>query len=53
MSLRTTGYLGTRLDALTRLEYSSYRETSDPDNNRTVTFQLEMDYDIDDPDSSR
>ena len=49
MSLQSTDYSGMRLDALTRLEYSSYRATSDPNNNRTVTLQFEMDYDIDDP----
>jgi len=53
MSLRSTSHYGTRLDALTRLEYSSYRASSDPNNNRTVKLQLEVDYDIDDPDSSK
>lgn len=53
MSLRSNGYFSTRLDTLTRLEYSSYRATSDPSNNRSVTLQLEVDYDIDDPDSSK
>ena len=51
-SLETTGFPSTRLDSLTRLEYSSYRSTSDPNNNRTITLQLEMDYNIDDPDRS-
>lgn len=41
-------YQGTRLDAITELQYSTYRQTDDAGNNLAVALQLNADFDLTD-----
>ena len=41
-------YRGTRLDAITELQYSTYRQTDDAGNNLAVALQLNADFDLTD-----
>lgn len=46
--LGTFAYAGTQLDAITNLEYRTYRSSADAGNLLAVTLQLDMDYDLTD-----
>jgi len=39
-------YRGTRLDAITALKYSTYRQTVDPGNNLAIALQFNVDFDL-------
>lgn len=41
-------YRGTRLDQITDLRYSTYRQTADPGNNIAIALQINVDYDLTD-----
>jgi hypothetical protein len=41
-------YLGVRLDHVTALTYSTYRQSSDAGNNLAIALQLNVDYDLND-----
>jgi hypothetical protein len=41
-------YKGTRLDSITDLHYSTYRQTADAGNNLAIALQLNVDYDLTD-----
>src|SRR3954447_13655966 len=43
--LRTFAFAGTRLNQITKLEYSSYRSSADAGNNLALSLQLDTDYD--------
>lgn len=43
-----TGFDSTRLDALTKLEYDSYRSSIDNSNVQAVALQFDMDFDLSD-----
>jgi len=47
-ALLFAGYGGTRLDHLTALGYSTYRQSTDPGNNQAVALQVNVDYDLTD-----
>lgn len=42
------GLAGVRLDRLTELRYSTFRQTADPGNNLAIALQLNVDYDVND-----
>lgn len=42
------GYAGTRLDQITDLRYSTYRQTADAGNNLAISLQFNVDYDLTD-----
>ena len=44
----TKAYAGTRLDAITKLNYFTYRSSSDAGNNLAIAIQFDMDYDLTD-----
>ena len=46
------GYLGTPLDQITELSYSTYRQSADAGNNLAIALQLNVDYDLTDADRS-
>ncbi len=50
--LATSLYKGVYLRDLTRLEYSTYRASDDPNNILAPSLQFEIDFDLDDGDSS-
>jgi hypothetical protein len=49
VGLALQGYQGTRLDAITELSYSSYRQTTDAGNNLAIALQFNVDFDLTDP----
>ena len=46
------GYNAVRLDQITELSYSTYRQSADGGNNLAIALQLNVDYDLIDADSS-
>ena len=52
IAIARAGYLGTRLDQITELSYSTYRQSADAGNNLAIALQLNVDYDVSDADSS-
>ena len=52
IGLATQLYNNTYLRDITRLEYSSYRSTADPNNILSIALQIGIDYDLDDNDTS-
>ena len=44
----TAAYAGTRLDKITKLDYSTYRSSVDAGNNLAIALQFDMDYDLTD-----
>ena len=52
IAIARAGYTGVRLDQLTELSYSTYRQSADAGNNLAIALQLNVDYDLTDADSS-
>lgn len=52
IALARAGYQGARLDQITELSYSTYRQSADAGNNLAIALQLNVDYDLTDADSS-
>ena len=52
IAIARAGYNGMRLDQLTELSYSTYRQSADAGNNLAIALQLNVDYDLTDADSS-
>ena len=52
IAIARAGYTGVRLDQLTELSYSTYRQSADAGNNLAIALQLNVDYDLSDADSS-
>ncbi|MCY7378155.1 MAG: hypothetical protein LH467_02310 [Gemmatimonadaceae bacterium] len=48
LALIRKDYAGTRFDAITTLEYSTYRQSVDSGNNLAIAFQVNADYDLND-----
>lgn len=48
MILGTQTYAGTRLDQITRLQYSTYRSSADVGNILAISLQFDIDYDLTD-----
>lgn len=47
-TISTVAYAGTRLDKITRLQYSTYRSSVDAGNNLAISLQFDVDYDLTD-----
>lgn len=52
MLLATLAYAGTRLDELTRLEYSTYQNPANTTSTWAISLQLDIDYDLTDADTT-
>ena len=52
IAIARAGYAGVRLDQVTELSYSTYRQSTDAGNNLAIALQLTVDYDLTDADSS-
>jgi hypothetical protein len=47
-ALTVQAYAGTRLDAITELRYSTYRQSGDSGSHFAISLQLDVDYDLND-----
>jgi len=51
-ALLLPGYLGTHLSQFTSLRYDTYRQTADAGNNLAISLQFNLDYDLNDANTS-